>query len=283
MWIVLKKIRFQLRAFFLLLCAASAPLLFGCASAPLPLAVDAADHTSQLVLLELPPTVAPSVLNRLQSLGQDKPLDDAALEKMREDIQAQLDGAIHAALKEHGLTGVSVKVIPQAAGQTVGKPVSGQALQELQSISPARHYFRVSVSDFGETPRNWQDGYILLEVSSAAVVTTILYNNPSTRALAGIYLAEDVIEDVAKGYSGFWLVNRLSRPVRIEEDLIDGKDGNLLWHDSVMGMAEWHWQNLWHMDESQRKALLDESVKKAAEKLVRVLEGGSSAVPSKPE
>lgn len=50
-------------------------------------------------------------------------------------------------------------------------------------------------------------------------------------------MVEEGIEEYSEGYAGWWLLNRLSRPVRIEADLIDGKTGAVLWHDSDTGLA----------------------------------------------
>lgn len=246
-------------------------LLSGCASAPLPITSPTADQNIPLVLLELPPTVTLPALRRLSGQGDAPSLDDAALAKLRQDILKRLDTAVHAALKAEGLASASIMAVPAETGQTVGNPLPPAELQALQSRQPARYYFRVSVSDFGETPRSWLDGYVLFEVTATGVVSAALYSNPPTRALAGVYVAQEAVEELAEGYSGFWLVNRLSRPVRIEEDLVDGQNGKVLWHDSVTGMADWHWRNLWHMDAERRNGLLQEAMNKAAEKLARVL------------
>ncbi|MDE2623593.1 MAG: hypothetical protein KGM83_10435 [Betaproteobacteria bacterium] len=244
-------------------------LLSGCASTPLPLASAPADPATRLVLLELPPTVAPQTLQRLYGKDDDHALDEPALARLRQDIQQRFDIDLQAALKEAGLA-LSVTRLPDTAGLAVGQPVAQPALQALQAAHPARYYLRLSVSDFGETPRSWMDSYVIFEVTTTGAITAWLYSNPPTRALAGVYLAQETLEEVAEGYSGFWLVNRLSRPVRIGEDLV-GRDGQVLWQGSETGQADWRWTNLWHMDEARRQALLDASLQRAARKVAQAL------------
>ena len=90
-----------------------------------------------------------------------------------------------------------------------------------------------------------------------------LYLHKFTRPLAGAYLLEEGIEEFSEGYAGFWALNRLSRPVRIEADLVDAQTGKVLWHNAHTGLAGWHWRNLRHMDEATRDQLLGASINKA--------------------
>ena len=258
---------FSRPGFLLWSCALA--LLSGCASAPLPLSTAPADPATKLVLLELPPTVPALTLNRLYGQGDDHPLDDPALVRLRQDIQRRFDAALRAALAAEGL---QVRVVAPAdpRGLALGEAVAKPALQSLEAAHPARYYLRLSVSDFGETPRSWMDGYVLFEVGSTGAITALLYSNPPTRALAGVYLAEESVEELAEGYSGFWVVNRLSRPVRIAEDLVGG-EGRVLWQGSETGLADWRWANLWHMDKGRREALLDASLQRAARKVAQAL------------
>lgn len=68
------------------------------------------------------------------------------------------------------------------------------------------------------------------------------------------------------------MINRLSRPVRIEVDLVDGRTGVVLWHDSETGMDDWHWHNLWRMDDVTRDSLITNSTDNAVNKLIEELD-----------
>jgi hypothetical protein len=69
---------------------------------------------------------------------------------------------------------------------------------------------------------------------------------------------------VSEGYVGFWTLNRLSRPVRINADLLDGRTGLVVWHGVKTGLAGWQWRHLVYMNEQMRDELLARSMRKAA-------------------
>jgi hypothetical protein len=102
-------------------------------------------------------------------------------------------------------------------------------------------------------------------VVTTLAIVTVLYAHSATRPFAGTYLIEEGVEEYSEGYAGWWLLNRLSRPVRIDADLVDGSSGQVLWHDS---MAGWQWKHLWHMDEATRDALLQTSSDHALDDLL---------------
>ena len=119
------------------------------------------------------------------------------------------------------------------------------------------------VTDYGETPRRWEGAYITFEVTSTLAIAGGLYLHKLTRPVAAAYLLEESIEEFSEGFAGFWTLNRLSRPVRIEADIVDAQSGQVLWHGAHTGFARWHWRNLHHMDDATRDALLSESMNKA--------------------
>lgn len=67
--------------------------------------------------------------------------------------------------------------------------------------------------------------------------------------------------------------DRLSHPVRLDADLVDGESGAVLWHESETGMADWRWDHLWHMDDATRAGLIQVSTDRSADALVKELEG----------
>lgn len=136
----------------------------------------------------------------------------------------------------------------------VGSPESSHA---------ADVYLRLRVTDYGETPRRWAGAYVTFEVVSTLAIAAGFYVHAVTRPVAGAYLLEESIEEFSEGYAGFWALNRLSRPVRIEADLIDGPSGRVLWRGAHTGLAHWRWRNLRHMDDAVRDTLLAVSMRKA--------------------
>jgi hypothetical protein len=89
---------------------------------------------------------------------------------------------------------------------------------------------------------------------------------------AGAYLLEESIEEFSEGYAGFWVLNRLSRPVRIEADLIDSQTGQVLWREAHTGLAPWRWRHLRYVDDTTRDELLTTSMDKAVKALAASLD-----------
>ena len=145
----------------------------------------------------------------------------------------------------------------------IGHAVSKTALTELQTLHPAGAYLRLRVTDYGETPRRWEGAYITFEVVTTLAIASGLYVHRVTRPVAAAYLLEESVEELSEGYVGFWALNRLSRPVRIEADIIDGHTGQALWSDAHTGLAPWRWRNLRRMDDATRDLLLATSMRKA--------------------
>ncbi|MBS0393946.1 MAG: hypothetical protein JSR54_04925, partial [Proteobacteria bacterium] len=153
-----------------------------------------------------------------------------------------------------------------------GAPLTGDTLGHLHAGQPADAFLRVQVSDYGETPRRWRGTYIAFEVVATAAVATALALHRATRAVAGAYLAEETVEELSEGYAGFWALNRLSRPVRIDADLIDARSGEVMWHGARTGLAGWNWGHLFRMSGQVRDSLLATSTHRSLE---AVLDGAS--------
>lgn len=171
------------------------------------------------------------------------------------------------------LTSATVTSLDDAQDLTIGQPVSSADLAALQAKHPADAYLRIQVTDYGQTPQSWKGAYVGFEVVTTLAIGAWLYVHTATRVLAAPYLVEESVEEFSEGYAGFWLLNRLSRPVRIDADLVDGKTGKVLWHDSETGLADWHWANVWHMNAVTQDQLLQISTDHAMADLVNALQG----------
>ncbi len=213
-------------------------------------------------MLELPPAVGDAPLKDV--------MPDIQPAAARIQIQQLMDNSLRYALKTESPR--PIKIQSTQLPMTLGEDLSPAALAQLKSTFPASQYLRVRVTDFGETPEAWKSTYIGFEVVTTLAVAGLLYVHKTTRALAGIYLVEEPAEEFVEGYSGFWLLNRLSRPVRIDADLVDASTGHVIWHESQTGMADWEWGHLWTMPTDQKNQLLARSMKKAATTLARRLE-----------
>jgi hypothetical protein len=249
-------------------------LLSGCASQPL----TSAPAHRRIALLELPATVSDRSLRRvLHTKGQK--VTEASLASDRMRINESLEAALEQSLSSDVSSPLEI-ALPDAPGvEAIGDPLDSAALAKLQSLHPADAYVRVRVTDYGETPRSWRGAYIAFEVVTTLAITAALYVHRVTRPIAVVYLAQESVEEVSEGFAGFWALNRLSRPVRIEADMVDGQSGQIRWSESHTGLAPWRWQHLWHMDDATRDELLDTSMRKAVRALADKLEERTSQVP----
>lgn len=249
-------------------------LLAGCATVPAGPIIASMPPASRLDILSVPSSVSDDEIRRLFFANKQKPTS-AELIKDREILENRIDAALKQALKTSTLpelAGARVAQSDKSGLANLGKPLNAPELAALQAKYPANAYLRVKVTDVGQTPKTWESAYVTFEVVSTLAIAGFLYVHPVSRALAGVYLVQEGAEEFGEGYAGFWIVNRMSRPVRIEADLVDGKTGKVLWHDSETGMADWHWKDLWHMDKSRRDVLLTRSTDKAVDDLVAQLE-----------
>lgn len=248
-------------------------LLAGCAMQPA--AVTLLPPQAKLSVLELPAMVSDDALRHVLHTGK-KHVPTALLATDRRTLREIVNGALIQALTQArapALVAADVHFSAEAPPMAIGQPLDAGALAALQSQYPADAYLRVQVTDYGQTPGSWKSAYITFEVVTTLGIGVALYAHRTTRALAGAYLLEEGVEEFGEGYAGFWLVNRLSRPVRIDADLVDARSGAVLWHDSETGMAGWEWKHLWHMDDDTRDELLQISTGKMAQELVTELEG----------
>lgn len=250
-------------------------VLAGCATlGPPPIAsLHPAGHLS---IIELPTSVDDDSLRR-NFHNKEKKVSAATLAEDRQQLQTRFDLALNQALDSAGsalLATANIVHFDDPALTDIGKPLDVAALERLQATSPADDYLRLRVTDYGQTPKSWLSAYVAFEVVSTLAIAGVLYVHKVTRPVAGIYLVQESAEELGEGYGGFWLINRLSRPVRIEADLVDGRTGQVIWHDSETGMADWHWHDVWHMNNTRRDTLLGISTDKAIADLVKELELG---------
>lgn len=260
------------RSFLVPLCLIT---LAGCALQPVAPVVTVLHPASHLSVLELPSMVDDDSLKGVFH-PDEKSVSADVLAKDRISLEQQVDAALKQALAQAAtqpLRTAGVASIGNTPPMSIGQPLDSASLSVLQTQHPADAYLRVQITDFGRTPKSWKTAYITFEVVTTAAIGALLYVHKTTRALAGVYLIQEGVEEFGEGYGGFWLVNRLSRPVRMEADLVDGKTGAVLWHDSETGMAGWQWGHLWHMDDATRHDLITISTERMVNDLVNELEG----------
>lgn len=143
------------------------------------------------------------------------------------------------------------------------------ALVQLQSSSDADVLLRFGISDYGTTPKAWRQGVIAFEVISTLGIAAVAYARPATRAIAGAYLVQEAIEEGIEAYSGFWALDQVYRPVRVEAEMIDLKSGNRIWSDSETGLSDRRLSRIFRtVPKEEREAQLSVSLRDAIAKLI---------------
>ena len=215
----------------------------------------------RLAVIEVQPSIGDRALRRVLHDGEKH----VAPETLAAD-RIRINAAYAKTLAANLRCSAALEIITGAdfpAASEMGSALDNATLAKLQELHPADAYLRVRVTDYGETPRRWEGAYVTFEVVTTLGIAAALYAHKVTRAVAGAYLLEESIEEFSEGYAGFWALNRLSRPVRIETDMLDGRTGQVVGRETHVGLASWRWRNLWHMNDGIRDQLLDASMRRA--------------------
>ena len=149
------------------------------------------------------------------------------------------------------------------------QPLAPEVLAALRTTANADALLRFGVSDYGVTPKEWRNGVITFEVVSTLGIAAIAYAKPATRAIAGAYLLQESIEETVEATTGFWALDEVCRPVRVEAEMIDLKTGSRVWTDSATGFSGWRLSRLFRtVRAEERKAQLSAALRAAITKVV---------------
>jgi len=110
----------------------------------------------------------------------------------------------------------------------------------IQMITGAEMLLRFNISDYGLTPKTWRKGYITFEVTATLALAAVIAYSGSTvaKAAAGAYLVQEAVEETAEAYAGFWGLDVVCRPVRIEAELFNLKPVSKVWSYSNTGLSD---------------------------------------------
>lgn len=201
----------------------------------------------KVVLVEMPMRKDDRILR--SEFAPSSPADSAqsreAIARAVTKAQGLALSDMHKALEEQpGLTVEDGDSVAQAVGQlrleNPDVPVTREVAQRLHVMTGADDLVRFRVTDYGATPKAWRSAYIAFEVTSTLAIAGVAYAYPATRALAGAYLVQEGVEETAEGYAGFWAVNEVGRPVRVEGELTSLGDGKEAWKGASTGLSDIH-------------------------------------------
>jgi hypothetical protein len=141
----------------------------------------------------------------------------------------------------------------------------------LKTATGADALLRFGITDYGLTPQSWRNGFIAFEVTTTlAVAAVIAYSNSvAAKSVAGVYLVEEAIEETATGYAGFWALDEVCRPVRIEAELISLNPVTTLLKASDTGLSDVSLSRLFRKVEvDERDRQLDQAADYAVKDVV---------------
>jgi hypothetical protein len=222
----------------------------------------------------MPMLVDGKALNKL--LTPDFPQESAesrqAIETVVRNARARALAAMPVALKKQAPIEVDDREAVSRAVEELRidgpDPVTRETAGQLRAVSEADALLRFRITDYGVTPKSWRKGVITFEVLSTLGVAALAYAYPRTRALAGAYLVEESIEETAWAYGGFWTLDEVCRPVRIEAELIDLKTGTQAWNGSATGLSDVRLGRVFRkVGEAERDAQLNTALDEAVEKI----------------
>jgi len=158
------------------------------------------------------------------------------------------------------------------------KPTKEMA-DQIRSTTGADALVRFRITDYGRTPRSWRNGVIAFEVVSTLGIAAVAYSYPKTRALAGVYLLQETIEESAEAFAGFWALDEVCRPIRMQAQLYDLHTGLAVWEGSATGLSDIRLSRLVRtIATTERESQLQNASVSAARKLAREL---VDAIPNK--
>lgn len=240
---------FVMRCFRLALFCIAAISLAGCATAP---------DIKQLGQSPLNVPVKTLVIESPMVIDQDR-LHSVLAPDTRAGSQASnaliSSGEQHA--QEYALTAIQSDLENQASLEVVAPAAKDHALVDkireenqasamtqdeadrLRAATGADALLRFGITDYGLTPKTWRSGYITFEVTSTLALAALIAS-PGTavaKAAAGTYLTEEAVEETAEGYAGFWALDVVYRPVRIEAELIRLNPVGTVWEYDDTGLS----------------------------------------------
>ena len=156
-------------------------------------------------------------------------------------------------------------------GEKLTDNLTQNEADRLQAATGADALLRFGITDYGLTPRSWRKGYLAFEITSTlAIAAVIAYSgSAAAHAAAGAYLAQETAEETAEAYAGFWAVDVVYRPVRVEAELVRLQPVATVWKTADTGFSDGRWSRLsGKVGTAERNRQLDQATAGAAQDVV---------------
>jgi hypothetical protein len=131
-----------------------------------------------------------------------------------------------------------MQLINDIRGRDFETPISQDEANSIRMTTGADALLRYHITDYGLTPRAWRTAWITFEVTSTLAIAAVIAYSSYTiaKGAAGAYLVQEAIEESAETYAGFWALDVVCRPVRIEAKLIQLNPVGTVWKTSNTGL-----------------------------------------------
>jgi len=241
----------------------------------------------KILIVQSPITINPDFLKKVfvADTKPELPISDELIPQGVEHAQQHAMATMQSALaREPKLIVVTPSMEDKQLINTIQvRGLEGIITQDeadrLQAETGADALLRFGITDYGLTPQSWRNGYIAFEVTTTLVLAGVIAysNSVAAKSAAGIYLVQETIEEVATAYAGFWALDEVCRPVRVEAELIRLNPVTTLWKTSDTGLSDVGLSRLFRkvgVDErnNQLDQATDHSVKKAVANFSNALE-----------
>jgi len=245
-------------------------------------------YPQKAVLVQTPMVMDDAAFNKLfaTDLPKDSPESRQAIKNAVDNAEVRAFAEMQKAFETQteitmDNSEVVSRVINELQINNADTVITREIAERLHAASDADVLVRFRVTDFGVTPKSWRNAVIIFEVTSTLGIAALAYAYPATRPIAGIYLVEEGIEETLEAYAGFWALNEVSRPVRIEAELITLNTGTHAWKSSATGLSDLGLTRLVRkVSAAERDAQLNSAIQEAAEKIVADLR---KALPQRPK
>jgi len=233
-------------------------------------------YPQKAVLVQTPMVMDDAAFNKLfaTDLPKDSPESRQAIKNAVDNAEVRAFAEMQKAFETQteitmDNSEVVSRVINELQINNADTVITREIAERLHAASDADVLVRFRVTDFGVTPKSWRNAVIIFEVTSTLGIAALAYAYPATRPIAGIYLVEEGIEETLEAYAGFWALNEVSRPVRIEAELITLNTGTQAWKSSATGLSDLGLTRLVRkVSAAERDAQLNSAIQEAAEKIV---------------
>ena len=174
-------------------------------------------------------------------------------------------------------------LIHEIRGYPFGAAIPQDEADRVRISTGADALLRFGITDYGLTPASWRSGYLTFEVTSTlALAAAIAYSGSTVaKAAAGAYLVQEAVEETAEAYAGFWALDVVARPVRIEAELVRLNPVTTVWNTSDTGLSEMKLSRLTRkVDADERDRQLDQATDNAVKDVVSELSDALDKIKS---